>query len=145
MMIFPDSSSVLCTTAWLLLFLWLQAQVHQRRNGQNVVRRNILEEELQALAEYHKETLLAESNVSTIRYRPITMNGQIPLTSSCTTHFFWALLLLATFLNFSFKYRVSLQIVALFPYFLTVFKLGFQGDFIEKISYAWLSIRKLFK
>ena len=83
MMIFPDSSSVLCTTAWLLLFLWLQAQVHQRRNGQNVVRRNILEEELQALAEYHKETLLAESNVSTIRYRPITMNGQIPLTSSC--------------------------------------------------------------
>ena len=83
MMIFPDSSSVLCTTAWLLLFLWLQAQVHQRRNGQKVVRRNILEEELQALAEYHKETLLAESNVSTIRYRPITMNGQIPLTSSC--------------------------------------------------------------
>ena len=83
MMIFPDSSSVLCTTAWLLLFLWLHAQVHHRRNGQNVVRRNVLEEELQALAEYHKETLLAESNVSTIRYRPITMNGQIPLTSSC--------------------------------------------------------------
>ena len=40
---------------------------------------------------------------------------------------------------------VSKQNVALFPYFLTVFKLGFQGDFIEKISYAWLSIRKLFK
>ena len=52
---------------------------------------------------------------------------------------------LYTFLYFSFRFRVSLQIVALFPYFLTVFKLGFQGDFIEKISYAWLSIRKLFK
>ena len=73
------------------------------------------------------------------------ISGAVSVAYLDSTYFFWALLLLATFLNFSFKYRVSLQIVALFPYFLTVFKLGFQGDFIEKISYAWLSIRKLFK
>ena len=73
------------------------------------------------------------------------ISGAVSVTYLDSTYYFWALLLFATFLHFSFRFRVSLQIVALFPYFLTVFKLGFQGDFIEKISYAWLSIRKLFK
>ena len=69
--------------AWLLLFFWLYAQVHHRKNHQNVVRKNILEEELEALAEHNKECLLADSDVSQIKYRPITRNSQIPLISGC--------------------------------------------------------------
>ena len=64
-----------------MLFFWVYAKVHYRKTHERRVPEAILEEKLKALAESNKETLLKDTHVSLVRYRPMTRDSNVPVIS----------------------------------------------------------------
>ena len=66
---------------WLLLLFWIYAQIHHRYTHTILVKKDVLEEELELLCERHKQALTDVKKISRFSYNPVSMNPDNPVNS----------------------------------------------------------------
>ena len=79
--IIVDAVSTLSMVCWLLLLFWIYAQIHHRYTHTILVKKDVLEEELELLCERHKQALTDVKKISRFSYNPVSMNPDNPVNS----------------------------------------------------------------